>query len=263
MFDRVIVSTDDSDFKKFWPMVCMAWNKFFPSVKVTCGFVTNRSEDDSLVTEMRKWGEVVIFPIVDNIPTASQGKMTRLILSTMYDNEICLIDDIDSIPLQRNYIQSIFNQDVLNKIKNNYLMALAADVYHSENFGKFPMGYITAKSNIFKSIITPNNDLTTNFFELHELYQSWTLNHLDGKESVLNQPIDRFSDESLLRYLLSKKSINIVNVDRNCDIYKYWIDRSWWGYDINRLFLEDYVMCNFVRPYNEELNKDIIEFLKK
>ena len=61
MFDRVIVSTDDSDFRKFWPMVSMSWNKFFPEVKVTCGFVTNKSEDDKIVSEMREWGDVVIF----------------------------------------------------------------------------------------------------------------------------------------------------------------------------------------------------------
>lgn len=258
MFDRVIVSTDDSDFRKFWPMVSMSWNKFFPEVKVTCGFVTNKSEDDKIVSEMREWGDVVIFPTVENIPTASQGKMTRLILASMYGEEVCLIDDIDSIPLQRKYIQNIFNDYVLSKIKDNYLMALAADVYKNSNHtGKFPMGYITAKGNVFKSIINPLDE------DVDKLYLNWLDNHLDGKESVLNQPIDRFSDESLLRYLLTKKSVNIVHVDRNCNIYKYWIDRSWWNYDINRLLSEDYVMCNFIRPYNEQLNKDIIEFLKK
>jgi hypothetical protein len=258
MFNRVIVSTDDSGFKKFWPMVSMAWNKFFPDVKVTCGFVTDLSEDDDTISEMRTWGEVVTFPVIKNIPKASQGKMTRLILSSRYDEEICLIDDIDSIPLQRNYVKNLFSDDVMEKIHNGFLMALAGDAYiNTPDSGKFPMGYLTAKGKVIKKIINPLDQ------DLETLYSSWSENHIDGKESVLNEPIETFSDESLVRFLISQNPINIVHVNRNCDISKYWIDRSWWGYDRGRLFSEDYVMCNFTRPSDPILNKEIIEYLNK
>lgn len=260
MFERVIVSTDDSEFQKFWPMVSMAWNKFFPNVKLTCGFVTNRSEDDNLVTEMRKWGEIVLFPVVDNIPTASQGKMTRLILATQYTDEICLIDDIDSIPMQSQYITNIFSNEANEALQSGSLLALAADVYkNSPHQGKFPMGYITGKGSTFKKFINPYSK------EINDLYLDWLDNKIDGKESVLNVPIESFSDESLVRYLIQQNPVDVYHVDRNCDIQRYWIDRSWWTIDETRLFNEDYVMCNFLRPYSayREYFRIIEEFLKK
>jgi hypothetical protein len=260
MFERVIVSTDDSEFQKFWPMVSMSWNKFFPNVKLTCGFVTNRLEDDESVLEMRKCGEVILFPIIENIPSASQGKMTRLILATMYPNEICLIDDIDSIPLQSEYIKNVFSEEACEALRFGSLLALASDVYkNSPHNGKFPMGYITGKGSTFKKFINPHSK------EIKDLYLDWIDNKIDGKESVLNVPIETFSDESLIRYLISQYPIDVFHVDRNCDIQKYWIDRSWWYIDQTRLFQEDYVMCNFLRPYSvyREQFRVIEEFLKK
>lgn len=260
MFERVIVSTDDSEFQKFWPMVSMAWNKFFPKVKLTCGFVTNRKEDDELVLEMRKWGEVILFPVIENIPPANQGKMTRLILATTYGDEICLIDDIDSIPMQSDYLKNVFSQEACEALKSGRLLALAADFYkNSPHEGKFPMGYITAKGSTFKKFINPHSK------EIKDLYLDWIDKKIDGKESVLNVPVETFSDESLIKYLISQYPVDVFHVDRNCDIQKYWIDRSWWNIDRMRLFQEDYVMCNFLRPYSvyREYFRIIEEFLKK
>lgn len=260
MFERVIVSTDDSEFQKFWPMVSMAWGKFFPNVKLTCGFVTNRSEDDELVVKMREYGEVVLFPVIANIPTASQGKMTRLILATTFGDEICLIDDIDSIPMQSEYIKNVFSAEACQSLKDGSLLALAADVYkNSPHQGKFPMGYITGKGSTFKKFINPHSK------DIKDLYSDWLDNKIDGKESVLNVPVENFSDESLVRYLIQQYPVDVYHVDRNCDIQRYWIDRSWWNIDKTRLFEEDYVMCNFLRPYSvyEEYFEIIEEFLKK
>lgn len=260
MFERVIVSTDDSEFQKFWPMVSMAWNKFFPNVKLTCGFVTNRPEDDELVIKMREYGEVVLFPVIENIPTASQGKMTRLILATTFGDEICLIDDIDSIPMQSEYIKNVFSAEACQSLKDGSLLALAADVYkNSPHQGKFPMGYITGKGSTFKKFINPHSK------DIKDLYSDWLDNKIDGKESVLNVPVENFSDESLVRYLIQHYPVDVYHVDRNCDIQRYWIDRSWWNIDKTRLFEEDYVMCNFLRPYSvyKEYFEIIEEFLKK
>lgn len=259
MFERVIVSTDDSEFKKFWPLVTMAWGKFFPSVKLTCGFVTNRKEDDELVIEMRKCGEVIVFPVIENVPQPSQGKMTRLILASMYTDEICLLDDIDSIPMQSDYIKYVFSKEACIALKSGSLLALAADAYkNSPQEGKFPMGYITGKGSTFKKFINPHSK------EISHLYSDWMNNKIDGKESVLNVPVENFSDESLVRYLISQYPVDIFHVDRNCDIKKYWIDRSWWDLDKTRIFQQDYVMCNFLRPYSSHKDqfKIIEEFLK-
>jgi len=258
MFQRVIVSTDDSNFREFWPIVSMAWKKFFPERELHCAFVSSRESDDQVVMQMKSHGHVHIFPVIDGVPTASQGKMARLILASTFEEGICLIDDIDSIPLQSNYINQIFSEDVIKKIQEGFLMALGANVYqHTNDSGKFPMGYITAKGSTFKRIINPHDKT------IRDLYEEWKENKIDGKESVLNVPIEKFSDESLLRYLIKQNPVPVVNVERNYDIRKYWIDRSWWGFDQSRLENFDYVMCNFLRPLDEGSIEKIIEFLKK
>lgn len=258
MFQRVIVSTDDSNFKEFWPVVSMAWKKFFPGVELHCAFVSSRKGDDPTVVQMKSHGHVHLFPVIDGVPTASQGKMSRLILASTFAEDVCLIDDIDSIPLQSNYINQIFSQDITKKIHDGFLMALGANVYHhTDDSGKFPMGYITAKGDTFKKIINPHEQ------SIYDLYEGWKENRIDGKESVLNTPIEKFSDESLLRYLIKQNPVKVVNVERNYDIRKYWIDRSWWGFDQSRLENSDYVMCNFIRPLDEGSIGKIIEFLRK
>lgn len=260
IFDRVCVSCDDSHFKDFLPLVSMAWKKFFPEVKVTCGFVTDKEETHPELIEMRKYAEIKIYKPIKNVPLPSQGKMTRLIMASDFTNDICLIDDIDSIPLQSSYINNIIDEKTLKLIEDDYLMALAADAYkNTQDQGKFPMGYLTAKGSVFKKIINPESK------NLDSLYEEWKKNYIDGKESVLNTPIEKFSDESLVRYLLTKNPVKIIHKNRNCDIYNYWIDRSWWNIDINRLNSQDYVMCNFLRPLEDNLpiTQPIIDFLKK
>jgi len=256
MFNKVIVSTDDSHFKDFWPLVCIGWKKFFPEVKIVCGFVTNRMEDDTLIKDMRQYGEVHIFPIVPNIPTASQGKMTRLILASKFDDEICLIDDIDSVPLQKSYLTNIFTTNIMNKIKEGNLVVFGANVYkNTSEDGKFPMGYITGKSSTFKKLINSTSKT------LEDLYNLWSVNKIDNKESVLNTPIENFSDESLLRLLLKEIPIQLTHIDRTYEVKNYWIDRSWWNINSDRLYNLDYIMCNFLRPYSSHIKK--IEPIKK
>jgi hypothetical protein len=77
-FDKVIVSCDDSPmFLDFWPIVCSAWFKFFPDVEVDLAFVTKRSNEDPVVQEMREFGDVTVYPMIDDIPASNQGKIAR------------------------------------------------------------------------------------------------------------------------------------------------------------------------------------------
>ena len=116
MFDRVIVSCDDSHFKEFWPIVSKAWNNYFPDKKVTLAFVTDREDDDPLVQKMKNYGDVYLFPLVDGIPTANLAKMSRHILACNFNDEVCMIEDIDTIPLQVDFINRILSQREPNKI---------------------------------------------------------------------------------------------------------------------------------------------------
>ena len=98
MFDRVVLSTDENpNYIEFWPLVCSAWKKFFPEISVSLAFVSDRTESDDLLLRMKKFGDgIEIFKTVDGIPTANHAKVARLILASEFENEVCLIHDIDT-----------------------------------------------------------------------------------------------------------------------------------------------------------------------
>jgi|LakMenE01Jun11ns_1017448.scaffolds.fasta_scaffold9868034_3 hypothetical protein len=259
MFDRVIVSSDESHFKDFWPIVATSWKKFFPNKKACLAFVSDRDENDPLVLNLKKWGEVYLFPIQKNIPTANQAKMYRYILAGQFDNDVCMIEDIDTIPLQTNFINRI-----LSFRKKNELLRVGSEVYKgTKDEGKFPTSNLTAESYIFKKLLNPNN------LNYEELFKSWIdINVFDKKESVNNffGKNYEFSDESLMRVLIntySPSGNNICEIERNVDIKKDWIDRSWWKIDEYKLKNNDYVICNFLRPFVENYKKiePIVKFI--
>jgi len=254
MFDRVIVSSDDSDFKNFWPIVVKAWNKYFPNVKVCLAFVTDRKKDDIVVQKLKKYGEVYLFPIQPNIPTPNQAKMYRHILAGQFGEDICMIEDIDTIPLQSNFIKKI-----LFHRKKNELLRVGSEVYKgTKDEGKFPTSNLTAESYIFKKLINPDN------LSVEDLFKTWcNIRYYDYKESVNNTPdpygsIGGFSDESLMRVFINRYSPNkagVCEIERGIDIHKDWIDRSWWSINISRLHTDDYVICNFLRPISLYYNQ--------
>ena len=43
----------------------------------------------------------------------------------------------------------------------------------------------------------------------------------------------------------------VCEVNRGVDIHKYWIDRSLWRIDHNMLKNDEYVICNFLRPFSQ------------
>jgi hypothetical protein len=261
MFNRVIVSSDDSDFKNFWPIVVKSWNKYFPEVKVCLAFVTDRKENDEIVKRLKKYGEVYLFPVQPNIPTPNQAKMYRHILAGQFGDDVCMIEDIDTIPLQSEFVHRILSQRDFGK-----MLRVGSEIYNGTlDEGKFPTSNLTGESYLFKELINPDN------LNYKSLFDTWcNIRYYDHKESVNNHPdlsgLDGFSDESLMRVLMNRFSPTkdrINEIKRDVDIRDNWIDRSWWNIDKNKLINNEYVICNFLRPFAENIHlcKPIIEYI--
>ncbi len=252
MFDRVILSTDET-FKDFLPICCKAWDLYFPGVKVSLAFITDRDEEDPVVNHMRTFCEVHLFKPVEGIHTANQAKFARHFLATKYEDEVCTIEDIDTIPLQREYYF-----DRTSQRPKNHLLAVGAEVFvGTSEVGKFPISTMTAESKVFQRFINPDN------LSFQERIESLVGTKVyDNKEDISN-PWTKFSDESLMRVLINESDINVHHVDRSIDIKNYWIDRSWWSVDLNKLKSNLYVACNFKRPFKDNYKQflDIIRHI--
>ena len=103
MFETLIVSSDEY-FKGFFPIVAKSWRKFFPEIELCAAFVTTRPESDEEVEKLRDiYDKVVIYKPVDGIPTKNVAKMARFLLASTMQNKVCSIEDVDTIPLQKEY----------------------------------------------------------------------------------------------------------------------------------------------------------------
>ena len=155
--DRIVLSSDTRHhmFIEFWPLVATAWKKYFPEVTVTLALLTDRQEDDALVEECRKHGEVYIVNPIKDAPIQNQAKVARHIVASKMGDDVCCLHDIDSCPLNRHYTENF----VRHREKDSVLRVGREVLHGGPHHGKFPMSHITAEGYIWKEIINPDNNI--------------------------------------------------------------------------------------------------------
>ena len=251
MFDKVIVSSDEY-FKNFFPIVSYAWRKFFPDVKVAAAFVTDREHDDKSIEKLKNlYDEVKLFRPINGIPTKNIAKMARFIYASEMADEVCTIEDVDTIPLQSQF----FAERTAQRNKG-CLLAVGQEVYkglpHYENF---PVSTITGEGNVFKKMFNPDDKPFDSLFNYWETLP-------DEKGATVSSEL--FSDEGLIAQLTkANKPSFIQHIQRGISPSKDWIDRSNWKLDLNKLKKGQYVTCNFMRPFESYFPafKDVIDFI--
>ncbi len=253
---RIITTTNESStYLNFWPSVAQMWEKHL-DCEVTLGFITSRKEEDALVKEMQRHGNVVLFTPIQGIHTGNQAKVSRLYLSTIYPNELCIIVDIDMYLLNGEF----FKEEWLKHVHEHKLLAIGGNAYYnSREEGKFPMCYTMGYSSVFQQLINPMK------LAYNELINSWKgLRVIDQKEAVDNKP-ERFSDESLLRALIKKTGFTkIIHLDREDFVgmsATRRLDRVNWKIDKHRLITGDYIDCAPTRPANYEQLTEVWKYL--
>lgn len=258
MFDAVVLATDEK-FKNFVPIVSYAWRAYFPTLPkgaIKVAFVTNRTTDDPVVLKMGEYCQPILFPEVEGIPTANLAKMARFIVASKLEDTVAMIEDIDTIPLQAQYyVNRCMNILSMNDLDNTFL-AVGREVYEgTPHEGKFPISTMTATGNTFSKLINPEN------LDIPSLIESWkNISVFDEKEDITKE---NFSDESLWRVLIDRNQdpdcrqrVNIKYINRDINIHTQWLDRSWWGANLNteNLHNDYYVTCNFKRPMEDHFS---------
>lgn len=222
-FDRVILSTNnDPRYMEFAELTPHAWRKFFPECQVT----------------------LVRVSAPPGIPSSSWAKLARYAAAMETPDEVCLIHDIDTVPLQRQY-----TLDLLGRRQPGHLLCVGREVYaDSVHRGKFPAGHCTGEGSLFRALL--------------EDYEPGLPQVFDHKEDVRSS---RFSDESMMRAQLHRHpEVPRQHVERGVDIHADWIDRSWWKVDVEKLWAGGYVECNMLRPWSEheEEMAPVVEYIR-
>jgi hypothetical protein len=161
---RVIVASDaNPNYIQFWPIVAQAWRDIV-GIRPTLALIApdNVSVDESL-------GDVIRFAPIEGVSTALYAQCIRLLLPVLFPEDVCIISDMDIIPMQRKFF--------VNSIKN-----VAEDhfaVYRTKailKYKQYPMCYVAAKGSVYGNIFNVNtiDDIPTIIQQWANLKKGWS-----------------------------------------------------------------------------------------
>lgn len=263
MSDRkiyIITTTNEIDtYYSFLPTSYLTWKKIFPNCVYVLGLITPKSGDSGFVKRCKELCDVFYtFKHLPNVESGVQAKTTRMYLSTLFEEEVCMIVDIDYYLLNTQFLID----KISPALNDDKFVTVAGNAYDgTPDEGKWQMTGTCAKSNIFKKILNPKNLNYEDWFSSMEEIKD----PIDKKESVLNK-FDKFSDESLFRYIVIKfpnqDYINEKWVKQDRPDFKMYeaelrIDRGWWQKSFNKKKLIEgyYIDSHPLRPFDLYANK--------
>jgi len=236
--DRVILSTDNNPmYIQFWPIVAKAWKEIV-GIKPTLALIADESVmvDESL-------GDVIRFKPIEGVPTSLHAQVVRLLLPIYFEDEACLISDIDMIPLQKEYFI-----DSVAHIPEDHFVVYRNDWY-GDNVKQFPMCYNLALGKTFKEVlgIESVSDIPGIIKKWHDLCFGWSTD-----EMMLYQYLTNWSHFNDRCTRLCHGAIKDIRNNGKR------IDRADWLYDEVLLKNGYYIDAHCLRPYEtykEEIDK--------
>ena len=241
--DRVILSTNDNeDYYSFWPLVAKRWSSWGIAPEL---FVVSKNDlgiDNSL-------GNVTYIDPLDNYSTAHQAQIARFFGATNFKDEVCLISDIDMMPLNKDYfIKSV------DRYTDDSIVFYSADAYLPGNpaFPAYPMCYMAAKGKTFEEIIKSNLDeFSIDFPEWMSHGYGWFTD-----EKVFYQKLQYWKKDNEKRMALLRRGFNISNDPQTIRRIDRANNSHYNGDFLKNNFYVDYHMP---RPYKS--HKNIIDLV--
>lgn len=223
--DRVIVSSDANQlYLPFWPIVAKTWKQL---VSITPTLILVAPKD---VVVDESLGDVIRFEPIPGIPTAFQAQVIRLLAPAYYENEVCIISDIDMIPLSKDYFLKSVAQ-----IDEDCFVTFKDGAFAGQSIAEYPMCYNVAKGSVFKELfnIESIDDIPAIIKDWYALGWGWTTD-----QQILYRTLNAWH----------KQTGRLVKLGHTVDKR---VDRGWWGYDPDLLRSGYYVDCHMLRPYQQ------------
>ncbi len=216
--NRAIVSSNENPtYLEFWPIVAKAWKKI--GIQPTLALIA----DDSVSVD-ESIGDVIRFEPIPDVPTSLYAQVVRLLLPIYFENDFCILSDIDMIPLNAPY----FLYSAKDVDPSHFV------VYRNRAYSekRYPMCYNAAQGKTFKEIFNIDKE------QIPQLVAQW---HALG--------LNWYTDELMLyRYLHHWKYFNT-----RCVLMNKWgprIDRLNWSYSNSGLQKGFYIDAHCLRPYS-------------
>lgn len=221
---RVILAADaNRTYIEFWPIVAKAWKERI-GIQPTLALIA-----DDVVQVDESLGDVIRFKPLPGIPSSFYSQIIRLLIPILYPNEVCILSDIDMLPISKVYYVNL-----IASIPDDHLI-----VYNDRAYGKnckqYPICYTVAKGSTFKEIFGVNSidEIPTKIQEWYAYKIGWT------------------ADETILYWSLRKwkghpNRLNLLGYETG----NQRIDRSKWQFNPTLLKAGYYIDSHMLRPYS-------------
>lgn len=223
--DRVILSSDiNPTYIEFWPIVSHAWKQIV-GIRPTLALIAplDFPIDASC-------GDIIHIEPLPNIPTSFQAQVIRLLLPVYFPDEVCIISDIDLMPLNKYYfVHSVADctDDVFVVYRDGH--------FKNTDITEYPMCYLAAKGSTFMHVLGINSpdDINRKIIEWYSLGLGWSTD-----QQIIYKSLQEWKDKDTRLKKLGH------TVTRR-------IDRADWQYNEQMLKNNFYIDVHMVRPYSK------------
>lgn len=243
--NRAIVASDTNPvYLDFWPIVAKAWKQLI-GVQPTLALIASPEivVDESV-------GDVIRFNPIPGVPTWQQAQMIRMLLPALFKEDVCIISDIDMLPMSKKYFT-----DPIKNIATNRLVT-----YHDGMYGPLingvprgiPMCYVVAQGKTFAEVFGIKS-----IQDIERTIKVWSTGHEQNW----------VRDEQILReYIVAWHKITNRGVFlgyREDYVLNHRIDRGHWPVKYEAHFIRSgwFHDSHMVRPLSS-FRKQISELMK-
>ena len=231
---KVILSCDDNPFYyDFWPLVKDVWKNHL-GIDPFLVHISNEAGDEENVHYIK--------PVPD-VPIYLQAQLARIYFTQLFEDEICLVSDIDMIPICKNFFDK---KKIVMNVEDNSFYHLNPE---RREFGQLPLCYYCGFGSTYKKLFDGMSwEEFLNFILEKDFNVNKTNYRLPPRLSGNNL---WFSDELFLHTQISDKGVIIKKSDSLIHPRKR-IDREQiLNLNYLNLFNGEIIDVHLPRPYSD------------
>ncbi len=233
--DKVIVSSNnDEKYLTFWPLIKKAWNEI--GIEPLLIF-TDKHPNDICSSQ-----DVIYFNTGEMNP-GFVARNIRLLYPSLFQNKVCLLADIDMIPLDKNYFLN-----GIKDISNDHFLIFRNNLITQS---QIPICWNAAKGSVWGDIFNVNSEQG-----IKNLLNKWY------EESNINKDFEWYNDQIMLKkYILNYEKNNgkILKIDDEVTNFRR-LDRSNYSNALVSIFNNER-FTDFHMPTPYKKNKILIQLI--
>jgi hypothetical protein len=220
---RVILAADDNPrYRPFLPLAVEAWTRIV-GLRPTVAIVGDDTGIDSASAD------VVRFAPIPGVPTGRHAQLCRLLLPTLFPDDVSLISDADLIPLSRHYFLAS-----VRRVRDDRFVVFRNGFY-DPGTPFYPMCYCAARGRTFGQVfdVRGRQDFEAAIRRWAGLNWGWS------------------TDERVLFEAANAWHARTGRLERLYHRVRWRIDRENWAYSPLRVRSGLYIDAHLPHPYED------------